>query len=155
MTISAVEAYQYYRKTGLGKNGVKGSTFVNDKKIKEWKNVEVKPRPKWDPILNKKWQREKDSLVRDFDRILQNMNNKWKGKKSGRMKYLFEPYKYQTLTYPCSNPEITSLKNVTREIVNPEIVKHEILDQEMVNPENNANYQILKVERYNIEEIDS
>ena len=82
LTISADEAYQYYKNTGLRKHGVKGATFANVQKILEWKKVEIKPRPKWDPILNKKWQREKDSLVRDFDRILQHVNNKWKGKKT-------------------------------------------------------------------------
>ena len=138
LTISADEAYQYYKNTGLRKHGVKAATFANVQKILEWKKIEIKPRPKWDPILNKKWQREKDSLVRDFDRILQNMNNKWKVKKPGKIKCFFESFKYQTLTYPYSNPEVVSPETVSQEIVNPEILKSEIL-----NPENNAKYQIL------------
>ena len=127
LTISADEAYQYYKKAGLAKNGEKGATFANVKKILEWKNVEIKPRPKIDPSLDKKWQSERYGIVRDFDRILQNKNRKRKGNKSA-IKCFFESSKYQTLTYPYSNPGI-----VTQEIVNPEILRSEIL-----NPENNA-----------------
>ena len=133
LTISADEAYQYYKKAGLAKNGEKGATFANVKNILEWKNVEIKPRPKSDPSLDKKWQSERYGIVRDFDRILQNKNRQRKGNKSA-IKCFFESSKYQTLTYPYSNPEI-----VTQEIVNPEILRSEIL-----NPENNALYQILK-----------
>ena len=133
LTISADEAYQYYKKTGLGKQGVKGATFANVKKILDWKNVEIKPRPKSDPILDKKWQSERYGIVRDFDRIIQNMNRQRKGNKSA-IKCFFESSKYQTLTYPYSNPEI-----VTQEIVNPEI-----LNLETLNPENNASCQFLK-----------
>ena len=135
LTISAVEAYQYYRKTGLGKKGVKGATFANVKKILEWKNVEIKPRPKWDPILSKKWQREKDNLVCNFDCILQKVGKKRKGV----ITCFFESSKYQTLTYPYSNQEVVSPEIVTQEIANPEL-----LNSETLNPENNANYQILK-----------
>ena len=74
LTISADEAYQYYKNTGLAKKGVKGATFANVKKILEWKEVEIKPRPKSDPVLDKKWQSEKNRLVLDFDRILQFYN---------------------------------------------------------------------------------
>jgi hypothetical protein len=128
LTISADEAYKIYRNTGLSKHGVKGATFGNVKKILEWKNVEIKPRPKSDPALDKKWQSEKNRLVLDFDRILQNMNRKRKENKSRKIKYFFQSSKYQTLTYPYSNPEVVSPEIVTQEIVNPEIL----------NPENNA-----------------
>ena len=70
LTISADEAYLYYKKTGLGKQGIKGATFANVKKILEWKNVEIKPRPKSDPVLDEKWRSEKHAIVRNFDRIL-------------------------------------------------------------------------------------
>ena len=123
----------------MAKNGEKGATFANVKKILEWKNVEIKPRPKSDPALDKKWQSERYGIVRDFDRILQNMNRKRKENKSRKMKYFFESFKYQTLTYPYSNQEVVSPEIVTREIANPEI-----LNSETLNPENNANYQILK-----------
>ena len=104
----------------------------------EWKNVEIKPRPKSDPILDKKWQSERYGIVRDFDRIIQNMNRKRKGNKSA-IKCFFESSKYQTLTYPYSNPEIR-----TQEVVSPEILNSEVLNPEILNPENDASYQILK-----------
>jgi hypothetical protein len=135
LTISADEAYQYYKKNG--EKG-KGATFANVKKILEWKNVEIKQRPKSDPALDKKWQSERYGIVRDFDRILQNMNRKRKGNKSA-IKCFFESSKYQTLTYPYSNPEIR-----TQEIVSPEILNSEVLNPEILNPENNASYQFLK-----------
>ena len=69
--------------------------------------------------------------MRDFDRILQKFNNKKKGgimRKSVKPCF-FESSKYQTLTYPYSNPEVVS----------PEIV-----NQVIVNPENNASvYKIM------------
>ena len=135
LTISADEAYKIYRNTGLRKHGVKAATFANVKKILEWKKVEIKPRPKWDPILNKKWQREKDNLVRDFDCILQKVGKK----REGVITCFFESSKYQTLTYPYSNQEVVSPKISTQEIASPEM-----LNSETTNPENNANYQILK-----------
>ena len=85
--------------------------------------------------MNKKWQREKDNLVCNFDSILQKIGKKKKGTITG----FFESSKYQTLTYPYSNQEVVSPEIVTREIANPEILNSEVL-----NPENNANYQILK-----------
>ena len=135
LTISADEAYQYYKKNG--EKG-KGATFANVKKILDWKNVEIKPRPKSDPTLDKKWQSERYGIVRDFDRIIQNMNRKRKGNKSA-IKFFFESSKYQTLTYPYSNPEIR-----TQEVVSPEILNSEVLNPEILNPENDASYQILK-----------
>ena len=112
LTINADEAYKIYRNTGLRRHGVKAATFANVKKILEWKNVEIKPRPKSDPVLDKKWQSEKNRLVLDFDRILQCFNKKTK-RKSVKPCY-FESSKYQTLTCPYSNREI-----VSREIVSP------------------------------------
>ena len=110
----------------MGRKGVKGATFANVKKILEWKNVEIKPRPKSDPVLDKKWQSEKNRLVLDFDRILQFYNKKTK-RKSVKPCF-FESSKYQTLTYSNSNPEVVSPESVTQEIVT----------QEILNPENNA-----------------
>ena len=126
LTISADEAYKIYRNTGLRKHGVKGATFGNVKKILEWKNVEIKPRPKSDPVLDKKWQSEKNRLVLDFDRILQFFNKKTKRKSV--KPYFFESSKYQTLAYPYSNPKVVSPEIVTQDIINPKIL----------NPENNA-----------------
>ena len=119
----------------MAKKGVKGATFANVKKILEWKEVEIKPRPKWDPILSKKWQREKDNLVCNFDCILQKVGKKRKGV----ITCFFESSKYQTLTYPYSNQEVVSPKIMTQETNNPKL-----LNSETLNPENNANYQILK-----------
>ena len=141
LTISADEAYLYYKKTGLGKQGIKGATFANVKKILEWKNVEIKPRPKSDPVLDEKWRSEKHAIVRNFDRILKKIS---KGRSKSVITWatitcFFESSKYQTLTYPYSNPEVVSPKIVIQEIVNPEISNSDIL-----NPESDANYQILK-----------
>ena len=131
LTISADEAYQYYKNTGLSKKGVKGATFGNVKKILEWKNVEIKPRPS-DPTLNKRWKSEKDNLVRNFDRILQNMNNKRKGKKS-KIRCFFESSKYQTLTYPVLNPEIGNPGIENPDIRNPDIQNPRIENQDIGN----------------------
>ena len=131
LTISADEAYQYYKNTGLRKKGVKGATFGNVKKILEWKNVEIKPRPS-DPMLNKRWKSEKDNLVRNFDRILQNMNNKRKGKKS-KIRCFFESSKYQTLTYPVLNPEIGNPGIENPDIRNPDIQNPRIENQDIGN----------------------
>ena len=134
LTISADEAYQYY-KNNLFKQGVKGGTFENAKKILEWKKVEIKPRPKSDLTLNRKWQSEQARLVSNLDRILQLESGQRineKGQKSRSVKYFFELSKYQTLTI--LNPEM-----LTPEILNPEIGTPEIGISE-----NNANYQILK-----------
>ena len=128
LTISADEAYKIYRNTGLRKHGVKGATFGNVKKILEWKNVEIKPRPKSDPVLDKKWQSEKNRLVLDFDRILQKFNKRRKTVKP----CFFESSKYQTLTYPYSNQEVVSPKIMTQETNNPKL-----LNSETLNPENN------------------
>ena len=120
----------------MGKQGIKGATFANVKKILEWKNVEIKPRPKSDPVLDEKWRSEKHAIVRNFDRILKKIS---KGRSKSVIKWatitcFFESSKYQTLTYPYSNPEV-----VIQEIVNPEILNSDIL-----NPENDANCQIRK-----------
>ena len=141
LTISADEAYLYYKKTGLGKQGIKGATFANVKKILEWKNVEIKPRPISDPVLDEKWRSEKHAIVRNFDRILKKIS---KGRSKSVIAWatitcFFESSKYQTLTYPYSNPEVVSPKIVVQETVNPEISNSDIL-----NPESDANYQILK-----------
>ena len=141
LTISADEAYLYYKKTGLGKQGIKGATFANVKKILEWKNVEIKPRPKSDPVLDEKWRSEKHAIVRNFDRILKKIS---KGRSKSVITWatitcFFESSKYQTLTYPYSNPEVVSPKIVIQEIVNPEISNSDIL-----NPESDANCQVLK-----------
>ena len=141
LTISADEAYLYYKKTGLGKQGIKGATFANVKKILEWKNVEIKPRPISDPVLDEKWRSEKHAIVRNFDRIIKKIS---KGRSKSVISWatitcFFESSKYQTLTYPYSNPEVVSPKIVIQEIVDPEISNSDIL-----NPESDANYQILK-----------
>ena len=96
MNITADEAYQYYKNNLRKKGGVKGGTFGNVKKILEWKKVEIKPRP-CDPALRKKYQSEKDGLVRNFDRIIQRVNRKKKGQKSS-ITIFFDSSKYQTLT---------------------------------------------------------
>ena len=135
LTISADEAYEYY-KNNLFKQGVKGGTFENAKKILAWKKFEIKPRPKSDLTLNRKWQAEQVRIVSNWDRILlqlesgQRINEK--GQETRPVKYFFEYSKYQTMTI--FNPEM-----VTPEILNPEIGNSESL-----NPENNANYQIMK-----------
>ena len=135
LTISADEAYQYY-KNNLLKEGVKGGTFENAKKILQWKKFEIKARPKSDLTLNRKWLAEQVRIVSNWDRILlqlesgQRINEK--GQETRPVKYFFEYSKYQTMTI--FNPEM-----VTPEILNPEIGNSESL-----NPENNANYQIMK-----------
>ena len=139
LLISADEAYQYY-KNNLFKQGVKGGTFENAKKILEWKKFEIKPRPKSDLTLNKKWLSEQARLVSNLDRILQLESGQRineKGQKSRSVKYFFEYSKYQTLTI--LNPDIGN-----PEFLNPEISNPEIRNSEYLNPENNANYQILK-----------
>ena len=131
LTISAEEAYKIYRNSGLSKHGVKGATFGNVKKILEWKNVEIKPRPKSDPVLDKKWLGERNNIVRNFNLILKKVG---KPRSKSVKTCFFESSKYQTLTYPYSNPEIR-----TQEVVSPDILNSEVL-----NPENNASYQFLK-----------
>ena len=116
----------------MGKQGIKGATFANVKKILEWKNVEIKPRPISDPVLDEKWRSEKHAIVRNFDRIIKKIS---KGRSKSVITWaaitcFFESSKYQTLTYPYSNPEVVSPKNVSQEIVNPEILKSEISNSE-------------------------
>ena len=52
--------------------------------------------------LRKQWQSEKDNLVRNFDRIVQNKNGKKKGKKM-QVAIFYDPAKFQTLTRLSSN----------------------------------------------------
>ena len=52
--------------------------------------------------LRKQWQAEKDNLVRNFDRIVQNKNGKKKGKKM-QVTIFYDPAKFQTLTRLSSN----------------------------------------------------
>ena len=52
--------------------------------------------------LRKQWQSEKDNLVRNFDRIVQNKNGKKKGKKM-QVTIFYDPAKFQTLTRLSSN----------------------------------------------------
>ena len=96
LIISCDDAYQYYRDF-LYKNGKKGATFENVEKILTWKQVEINLKPS-DNETAKKWQSQKDQLIRNFDRILQAKNNKKKEMTKNQPTCFFDSTKYQNLT---------------------------------------------------------
>ena len=115
LIISCDDAYQYYRDS-LYENGKKGATFGNVEKILTWKQVKISLKP-LDTETAKKWQSQKDQLIRNFDRILQAKNKKKKEMTKNQPTCFFDSTKYQNLTkvdlsVPIEAPQQTESESV-------------------------------------------